>query len=133
MTPIQQYSLTPTASRRSTKTMKSTRVTIRRRTRRIQSKTSPVEKGRFRLAESECVRNGLSLISLLELSFYLFSHTFLSQFFFSCFCEIDYLYIYIILVLAPTQAVRRTILLITYIGHTTRNTCDRSITHSLQR
>ena len=56
---IQQYSLTPTASRKSTKTIKSTRLTIRRRTRRIQSKKSPVEKGRFRLAESDCIRNGL--------------------------------------------------------------------------
>ena len=57
---IQQYSLTPTASRKSTKTIKSTRLPIRRRTRRIQSKKSPVEKGRFRLAESDCIRNGLS-------------------------------------------------------------------------
>ena len=50
---------TPTASRKSSKTIKSTRLTIRRRTRRIQSKKSPVEKGRFRLAESDCIRNGL--------------------------------------------------------------------------
>ena len=49
---IQQYSLTPTVSRKSTRTIKSTRLTIRR-TRRIQSKKSPVEKGRFRLAESD--------------------------------------------------------------------------------
>ena len=58
---IQQYSLTPTASRKSTKTIKSTRLTIRRRARRTQSKKSPVEKGRFRLAESDCERNGLTL------------------------------------------------------------------------
>ena len=58
-TAVQQYSLTPTASRKSTKTIKSTRLTIRRRTRRIQSKKSLVEKGRFRLAESDCIRNGL--------------------------------------------------------------------------
>ena len=59
-TAIQQYSLTPTAStnRKNTKTTKSTRLTIRR-TRRIQSKKSLVEKGRFRLAESDCVRDGL--------------------------------------------------------------------------
>ena len=58
---VQQYSLTPTASRKSTKAIKSTRLTIRRRTRRIQSKKSqsPVEKGRLRLAESDCIRNGL--------------------------------------------------------------------------
>ena len=58
-TAVQQYSLTPTASRKTTKTIKSTRLTIRRRTRRFQSKKSPVEKGRFRLAESDCVRIGL--------------------------------------------------------------------------
>ena len=58
----QQYSLTPTTSRKSTKTIKSTRLTTRRRTRRIQSKKSPVEKGRFRQAESDCVRNGLIMI-----------------------------------------------------------------------
>ena len=57
---IQQYSLTPTASGKSTKTIKSTRPTIRRTTRKIQSKKSPVQKGRFRLAESDCVRNGLA-------------------------------------------------------------------------
>ena len=57
-TAVQQYSLTPTASRKSTKTIKSTRLTIRRRTRRIQSKKSPVEKGRFQLAESDCINNG---------------------------------------------------------------------------
>ena len=67
-TAVQQYSLTPTASRKSTKTMKSTRLTIRTRTRRIQSKTSPVEEGRFRLAESDCKRNGLS--SSYQLSTY---------------------------------------------------------------
>ena len=55
---VQQYSLTPTVSGRSTKTIKSTRLTIRR-TRRIQSKKSPVDKGRLRLAESDCIRNGL--------------------------------------------------------------------------
>ena len=58
-TAIQQYSLTPTASRKSTKTIKSTRLTIRRRTRRIQPKKSPVVEGRFRLAEPDCVTNGL--------------------------------------------------------------------------
>ena len=57
---VQQYSLTPTASRKSTETIKSTRLTIRRRTRRIQSKKSPVEKRRFRLAEFDCIRNGLT-------------------------------------------------------------------------
>ena len=57
---VQQYSLTPTASRKSTKTIKSTRLTIRRRTRRIQSKKNPVEKGRFLLAASDCIRNGLN-------------------------------------------------------------------------
>ena len=61
-TAVQQYSLTPTASRKSTKTIKSTRLTIRRRTRRIQSKKSPVEKGRFRLAESDRIRNGLIIV-----------------------------------------------------------------------
>ena len=58
-TAVQQYSLAPTASRKSTKAIKSTSLTMRRRTRRIQSKKSPVEKGRFRLAESDCVSNGL--------------------------------------------------------------------------
>ena len=58
-TAVQQYSLTPTASRKSTKTIKWTRRAIRRRTRRFQSKKRPVEKGRFRLAESDCIRNGL--------------------------------------------------------------------------
>ena len=56
---VQQYSLTPTASRKSTKTIKSTRLTIRRRTRRIQSEKSPVENGPIRLVESDCIRNGL--------------------------------------------------------------------------
>ena len=37
-TAVQQYSLTPTASRKSTRTIKWTRLTIRRRTRRFQSK-----------------------------------------------------------------------------------------------
>ena len=60
-TAIQQYSLTPTASRKSTKTLESNRLTIRKRTRRIQSKKIPVEKGRFRLAEFDCIiRNGLT-------------------------------------------------------------------------
>ena len=59
-TAVQQYSLTPTASTKSTKTTKSTRLTIRR-TRRIQPKKCPVEKGRFRLAESDCVRNSLGI------------------------------------------------------------------------
>ena len=57
-TAVQQYSFTPTASRKSTKTIKSTRLTIRRRIRRIKSTKSTVEKGRFRLAESDCIRNG---------------------------------------------------------------------------
>ena len=58
-TAVRQYSLTQTASRKSTKTIKSTRLTIRRGARRIQSKKRPVEKGRFRLAESDCcMRNG---------------------------------------------------------------------------
>ena len=61
-TAVQQYSLTPTASRKSTKTIKSTRLTIRRRTRRIQSKQSPVEKGRFRLAKSDRIRSGLRVV-----------------------------------------------------------------------
>ena len=67
-TVIQQYSLTPTASRKTTRTKKSTRLTIRKRTRRIQSKKSPVKKGRFRLAESDCIGNvpeGPSCISRL--------------------------------------------------------------------
>ena len=62
-TAIQQYSLTSTASRKSTKTIKSTRLTISRRIRRIQSKKSPGGKGRFRLAQSDCVRNGLRVVS----------------------------------------------------------------------
>ena len=60
---VQLYSLTPTASRKSTKTIKSTRLTIKRRTRRIQSRKSPVENGPFRLAESDCIRNGLTVFS----------------------------------------------------------------------
>ena len=75
---IQQYSLTPTASRKSTKTIKSTRLTVGRKDTRIQSKNSPVEgpfstggirlykkgpkKARFGLQsknKSDCVRNGL--------------------------------------------------------------------------
>ena len=55
---VQQYFLTPNASRKSKKTIKSTRLTVR--TGRIQPKKSPVEKGRFRLAESDCIRNGLN-------------------------------------------------------------------------
>ena len=46
-TAVQQYSVTPTASRKSTKTIKPTRLTIRRRTRRIQPKKSPVERAVF--------------------------------------------------------------------------------------
>ena len=53
-TAIQQYSLTPTASRKSTKTVKSTRLAIRRRTRRIQSK-------------KDRVRNGLSVNTNIKL------------------------------------------------------------------
>ena len=63
-TAIQQYCLTPTASRESsTKTIKSTRLTIRRRTRKTQTKKSQVEKRRFRPAEPDCVRNGFSITS----------------------------------------------------------------------
>ena len=62
-TAIQLYFLTSTAFRKSTKTIKSTRLTIRRRIRRIQSKKSPVEKGRFQLAESDCVRNGRIILN----------------------------------------------------------------------
>ena len=58
---VQQYSSTPTASRKSTETIKSTRLTIRRRTTTIQSKKIPVKKGRFRLPESGCIRNGLNI------------------------------------------------------------------------
>ena len=58
-TAVQQYSLTPTAAGKSTNFMEWTRLTIRRRTRRFQSNKSSVEKGRFRLAESDCRRNGL--------------------------------------------------------------------------
>ena len=49
LTAVQQYSLTPTAStnRKSTKTIKSTRLTIGRRTRIIQSKKIPDKKGPF--------------------------------------------------------------------------------------
>ena len=61
-TAVQQYSRTPNASRKSTKTKKCTRLTIRRRTRRFQSKTNPAEKGRFRPAESDCIRNGTDLL-----------------------------------------------------------------------
>ena len=43
-TAVQQYSLTPTASKKSTKTLKSTRPTIRRGTRRIQWEKNPAEK-----------------------------------------------------------------------------------------
>ena len=59
---VQQYSLTPTASRKDTKIIKSTRLTTRRRARRYQSKKSPVEKGRFRLAESDRIRNDLKYL-----------------------------------------------------------------------
>ena len=75
-TAVHKYSLTPTAARKSTKTIKSTRPTIRRRTRRIQWKTSPVEKGRFRLAEKDCVRNCLNVYnsSLLKYNPWLNQH-----------------------------------------------------------
>ena len=87
---VQQYSLTPTASRKSTKTIKSTRLTIRRRTRRIQSKKSPVEKGRFRLAESDCIRNGLMCVFMF---FFVFHVCVLSVFyvcFYVCFSCVFY-------------------------------------------
>ena len=66
---VQQYSLTPTASRKSTETIKSTRLTIRR-IRRFQSKKYPVEKGRFRLAESDCIRNCLRRSISFAISLY---------------------------------------------------------------
>ena len=54
-TAIQQCSFTPPASRNSTKTTKSARLTIRRGSRTIQSKKSSVEKSRFQLTESDCI------------------------------------------------------------------------------
>ena len=46
-TAVQQYSLTPFASRKSAKTIKSTRLTIRRKTRRFQTKNKSSRKGPF--------------------------------------------------------------------------------------
>ena len=68
-TVIQQYSFTPTTSRKSTNTIKSTRLTIQQQQttnegpeessrKKVQSKKILVEKGHFLLAESDCVRNG---------------------------------------------------------------------------
>ena len=80
---MEQYSLTSTASRESTKTLKSTRLTIRRSKKEQKNpiEKSPVEKGRFRLAESDCVSfcwYGVRTphkVYVLADSVYLYAHT----------------------------------------------------------
>ena len=60
-TAVQQYSLTPTASRKSAKTMKSTRLTTdgKKKDQKIPAEKKSGQKNRFRLAEPDCVRSGL--------------------------------------------------------------------------
>ena len=59
-TAVQQYSLTRTASRKSTKTIKSARLTTRRRTGRIRSKKISRRKRPFSTGGIRLCKNGLS-------------------------------------------------------------------------
>ena len=67
----------PTASRKSATTMQWTRLT-RRRPRRIQSKQSPVKKGRFRLTKSDCIIIGVKHVFDTQIQSTKFSHKSLS-------------------------------------------------------